>query len=82
MSFSVVIFPTSLGMLPVKLFHMKSLKKEQVIQVSKNMLGNSSIMNKFLTMKINSKIDEAVTSFYDIFCKFLVSQKLRDLLCS
>lgn len=54
MSFSVVIFPTSLGMLPVKLFHMKSLKKEQVIQVSKNMLGNSSIMNKFLTMKINS----------------------------
>jgi len=36
MSFSVVIFPTSLGMLPVKLFHMKSLEKEHFAQVSKH----------------------------------------------
>jgi hypothetical protein len=40
MSFSVVIFPTSLGICPVKLFHMKSLEKEHSIQVSKHMLGN------------------------------------------
>jgi hypothetical protein len=40
MSLSVVIFPTSFGMLPVKLFHMKSLVKKRFIEVSKHVLYN------------------------------------------
>jgi hypothetical protein len=39
-SLSVWIFPISFGMLPVKLFHMKSLSKEQNIAVRYQNFGN------------------------------------------
>jgi len=41
MSFSVVIFPTSFGMLPVKLFHMKSLENNNLYKLIKYAKCNS-----------------------------------------
>jgi hypothetical protein len=56
MSLSVVIFPTSFGMLPVKLFHMKSLVKERFIEVSKLVLDNWTLdqKRKAVIMETNS----------------------------